>query len=187
VSGINEIEFFLYVYYVCAGELFQGKVDGEKLLKPLLKGYMISGDVKSTAYILEDLKKKATDRTKDWIGRFLCVFIVNKKIKEDLTEFLNLVKVLILFIFFTFKIKVEEKVEELDGPAVSALRRAITEAKQRWSAIGWVTKKLFSRAPPCFRRHVKPLVPAAFAVVSTHQSALGPRGGLWPVLPMCNT
>jgi hypothetical protein len=30
----------------------------------------------------------------------------------------------------------------------------------------------------CFGRHVKPLVPAAFTVVSTHQSALGPRGGL---------
>jgi hypothetical protein len=30
--------------------------------------------------------------------------------------------------------------EELDGPAVSALRCAIAEVKQRWSAIGWVTK-----------------------------------------------
>jgi hypothetical protein len=30
-----------------------------------------------------------------------------------------------------------------------------------------------------------PLVPA-FAVVSTHQPALGPRGGLWPVLLICN-
>jgi hypothetical protein len=35
--------------------------------------------------------------------------------------------------------------EELDGPAVSALRRAI-EVKQRWSVIGWVTKNLLSRA-----------------------------------------
>jgi hypothetical protein len=42
--------------------------------------------------------------------------------------------------------------------------------------IGWVTKNLLSRAPPCFGRHVKPLVPAAFAVVSSHQHALGPRG-----------
>jgi hypothetical protein len=42
--------------------------------------------------------------------------------------------------------------------------------------IGWVTKNLLSRAPPRFGRHVKPLVPAAFAVVSTHQPALGPRG-----------
>jgi hypothetical protein len=49
-----------------------------------------------------------------------------------------------------------------------------------------VTKYLLSRAPPCFRRHVKLLVPAAFAVVSTHQPALGPRGGLWPVLLMRN-
>jgi hypothetical protein len=39
---------------------------------------------------------------------------------------------------------------------------------------------------PCLGRHVKPLVLAAFAVVSTHQPALGPRGGLWPVLLLCN-
>jgi hypothetical protein len=30
------------------------------------------------------------------------------------------------------------------------------------------------------------LVPVAFAVVSTYQPALGPRGGLWPVLLMIN-
>jgi hypothetical protein len=60
---------------------------------------------------------------------------------------------------------------------VSALRRAIAKVKQRWSVIGWVTKNLISRAPPCFSRHVKPLVPAAFAVVSTHQPELDPRGG----------
>jgi hypothetical protein len=71
-------------------------------------------------------------------------------------------------------------IEELDGPAVNALRRAITEVKQRWSVMTWVTEKLLSRAPPCFGRHVKPLVPAAFAVVSTHQSALDPRGGPVP-------
>jgi hypothetical protein len=29
-------------------------------------------------------------------------------------------------------------------------------------------------------------VPAEFTVVSTHQSALGPRGGLWPILFMYN-
>jgi hypothetical protein len=75
---------------------------------------------------------------------------------------------------------------ELDGLAVSALWCAIVEVKQRWSVIEWVTKTLSSRAAPCFGRHVKPLVPAAFAVVSTHQPALGPRGGLWLVLLMCN-
>jgi hypothetical protein len=62
--------------------------------------------------------------------------------------------------------------EELNGPAVSVLRRAIAEVKQRWSVIGWVTKHLLSRASPCFGRHVKPLVPVAFAVVSTHRLAL---------------
>jgi hypothetical protein len=65
------------------------------------------------------------------------------------------------------------------------VRPAIAEAKQNWLVIGWVTKNLLSRAPPCFGRHVKPLVPAVFAVFSTHQSALGPLGGLWPLL-MCN-
>jgi hypothetical protein len=67
---------------------------------------------------------------------------------------------------------------ELDCPAISALRRTIVEVKQRWSVIGWVTKNLLSRAPLCFGKHVKPLVPAAFAVVSAHQPALGSRGGL---------
>jgi hypothetical protein len=40
----------------------------------------------------------------------------------------------------------------------------------RSNEIGWVTKNLLSRAPPCFGRHVKPLVPVAFAIVSTHSS-----------------
>jgi hypothetical protein len=73
-------------------------------------------------------------------------------------------------------------IEELDGPAVSALHPVIVEVKQRWSVIGWVTKNLLSRAPSCFGRHVKPFVPAVFAVVSTYQPVLGPRGGLRPVL-----
>jgi hypothetical protein len=49
-----------------------------------------------------------------------------------------------------------------------------------------VTKNLLSLVPPCFGRHVKPLVPAAIAVFSTHQPALCLRGGLCPVLLMCN-
>jgi hypothetical protein len=77
--------------------------------------------------------------------------------------------------------------EKLGGPAVSELWRAIAQVKQRWSVIGWVTKNLLSRAPPCFGRHVKLLVPAAFAVVNIHQLALGLRGGLWPVVLMCNS
>jgi hypothetical protein len=28
------------------------------------------------------------------------------------------------------------------------------------------------------------LVPAVFAVVSTHQYILGERGGLWPIIPV---
>jgi hypothetical protein len=64
--------------------------------------------------------------------------------------------------------------EELDSPVVSAL------------GVRSLKLTLSPRAPPCFGRHAKPLVPAAFAVVSTHQSALGPRGGLWPVLLVGN-
>jgi hypothetical protein len=45
-------------------------------------------------------------------------------------------------------------------------------------------KKLPSRPPSPFV-HVKSLVSTTFTVVSTHQSALGPRGGLWPP-PFCN-
>jgi hypothetical protein len=49
-------------------------------------------------------------------------------------------------------------------------RHMIAEIKQRWSVMRWVTKILLS-ALACFGRHVKPLVWAAFVVVSTHQSA----------------
>jgi hypothetical protein len=68
-------------------------------------------------------------------------------------------------------------IEELDGPAVSGLRRAISEVKQQ---VGhWMgDKNLLFRDPPCFGRHVKPLVLAASAAFSAHQSALGPRGVL---------
>jgi hypothetical protein len=49
--------------------------------------------------------------------------------------------------------------------------RAIEEAKQcsQWSVI-MGDQNVLSRTPPCFGRHVKPLVPAAFAVVSIHSS-----------------
>jgi hypothetical protein len=47
--------------------------------------------------------------------------------------------------------------DELDGPAVRALRRAIAKVKQHWSVIGWVTKNLLSRTPPCFGTRIKPL------------------------------
>jgi hypothetical protein len=69
---------------------------------------------------------------------------------------------------------------------LAIIHTKIAEVKLRFPVIRWVTKNLLSRAPPCFGRHVNPLVPAAFAVVSTHQPALGPRGGLWPVLLMFN-
>jgi hypothetical protein len=58
--------------------------------------------------------------------------------------------------------------KKLDESAVSALRSAIAEVKQRWSVIRWMTKNLLSSAPPCFGSHVKPLVPAEFAPTNTH-------------------
>jgi hypothetical protein len=70
-------------------------------------------------------------------------------------------------------------------PVVSALLRAIAVVKQLCSVIGWVSKNLLSRAPPCFGTHVKPLIPAAFAVVSIQQSTLGPRGGLYSPFSLC--
>jgi hypothetical protein len=60
--------------------------------------------------------------------------------------------------------------EELDGPAVSALRRKIAEVKQRLQLVGhWMSgQNLLPGIPPCFRRHVRPLILAVFAVVNTH-------------------
>jgi hypothetical protein len=63
--------------------------------------------------------------------------------------------------------------EELDGPAVSALSvQSWNLSTFQWPVIGWVTKNLLSRAPPCFERHVKPFVTAAFAIVPTPVSRL---------------
>jgi hypothetical protein len=59
---------------------------------------------------------------------------------------------------YNFRLAILYKLKELDGPAVSALQRAIAIVKQRWSVIGWVTKNLLFWVPPCFGRHVKTLV-----------------------------
>jgi hypothetical protein len=56
--------------------------------------------------------------------------------------------------------------EEFDGPTVSSLG----VRSQKFSYVGGSSDggpKILSRAPPCFRRHVKPLVTAAIAVAST--------------------
>lgn len=73
-------------------ELFKGKVDAEKLMKPLLKGYLISADVTSTIHTLEDITDKSIEQNKDWVGRFLCKFMQHPKIKTDLTDVTNLLK-----------------------------------------------------------------------------------------------
>jgi hypothetical protein len=66
------------------------------------------------------------------------------------------------------------------------LRRAITEVKQCWSVIGWVTKTLLLELLRASESTLSRWSRLHFAVVSTHQPALGPRGGLLPVLIMCN-
>jgi hypothetical protein len=68
--------------------------------------------------------------------------------------------------------------EELDGLAINALR------SRKLSNVGQSLDQKFIIWS--FGRDVQSLVPAAFAVVSTHLPALGLRGGLWPVLHMCN-
>jgi hypothetical protein len=68
------------------------------------------------------------------------------------------------------------KSRELGG-VVSVVRSAsIVEVQQRSqrSVTGWVTKTLNSRASSCFGRHVKPLVPAVFAVHQNPQIRIGP-------------
>jgi hypothetical protein len=69
-----------------------------------------------------------------------------------------------VFSYFQFAFTIEK----LDGPAVSELRRAIVEAKQRWSAIGWVTKNLLSRAPPCFGSRCSRLYLQSIAPTNPH-------------------
>jgi hypothetical protein len=75
---------------------------------------------------------------------------------------------MLMIIVVSYLLRISNKYRrELKRPAVSALRRAIAEVKQRWSVIERVTKNLLSRAPPCFGRHD----PDAFAVISTYQPA----------------
>jgi hypothetical protein len=56
------------------------------------------------------------------------LYVLQEKYYVSISQGRNVIIIVIIFI------------EELDGPAVSALRRAIAEVKQRWSVIGWVTK-----------------------------------------------
>jgi hypothetical protein len=65
--------------------------------------------------------------------------------------------------------------EELDGPAVSALRRAIAEVKQRWSVIGWVTKYLHLQSLAPTNPHWARVVGyGPFSLCVIHKE------GLWP-------
>jgi hypothetical protein len=119
--------------------------------------------------------------TKNCTFMFVCVVCgAVYNVRENKSFYCNFS---VIHISFT-RMQIDSEV--LDCPADSAFRRVIAKVKQRWSVIGWVTKNLLSWAPPCFGRHVMSLVSAAFAVVSSHQPALSPRGRLWPVLLMRN-
>jgi hypothetical protein len=62
----------------------------------------------------------------------------------------------------------------LDGRAVSALSIRTRKLSNDRKVSHWMGDQiLLSRAPPCFGRHVKLLVLAAFAVVSIHSSFTG--------------
>jgi hypothetical protein len=59
--------------------------------------------------------------------------------------------------------------EKLDCPAVSALGVRSRKLNNFGRSSDGLSKNGLSRDPPCFGRHVKLLIPAVFALVSTHQ------------------
>ncbi|KAI5645009.1 leucine-rich PPR motif-containing protein, mitochondrial [Phthorimaea operculella] len=73
-------------------ELFKGKIDGEKLVKPLVNGYLISMDPVCTVHILDDMSLRAMDKNKDWVGRVLCEYLGGKNVKSNLNDFLFLLR-----------------------------------------------------------------------------------------------
>jgi hypothetical protein len=83
------------------------------------------------------------------LGREISVIIgycLLPSVKELLTRFITIEFVENLTMTHVVRIKVYHPkrptifFEELHGPLISALRRAIAEVKQRWTFIGWVTK-----------------------------------------------
>jgi hypothetical protein len=73
-----------------------------------------------------------------------------------------------VYVYLVLSFVLDPSFEELDGPTVSALRRAIAVVKQIRSDIGWVTKNILSRAPPCFGRRVKTLYFQSLASTYPH-------------------
>ncbi|GBP68087.1 Leucine-rich PPR motif-containing protein, mitochondrial [Eumeta japonica] len=72
-------------------ELFEGKLETEKLIKPLLKGYLTTLNIDLMVDILQEISKKSKQNEKDWIGKFLFVLVKSRKL-QDLSDFTNLVK-----------------------------------------------------------------------------------------------
>jgi hypothetical protein len=110
------------------------------------------------------------------------VLLTVQNVKSYISGYITLVTPLSITLFrlvhlgSTYLKSIE--MEELDGPAVSALWRAIMEVKQRWSVIGRVTKNLLSRTPPCFRTHI---VRWSRLHLQSGPPALGPRASpCWP-------
>jgi hypothetical protein len=54
------------------------------------------------------------------------------------------------------------RMEDYNSPAISALgvqlQRLISNLRSQKPVVGWVTKKILTRAPPCFGKHVMPLI-----------------------------
>jgi hypothetical protein len=52
--------------------------------------------------------------------------------------------------------------------ALQSMRFEVRSRKLSNVVIGWVTKNLLSRAPPCLGRHVKPLIPVIQSLAPTN-------------------
>jgi hypothetical protein len=105
----------------------------------------------------------------------------NDKDKNKVTQ---IIKIILVVNYRNALISTTRRIfDELDGSIGSAWDRGrkTTLVSHKMSD----QKFVISRSS-VLGRHVKALAPAAFAVVSTHQSALGPLGGLLPVFLMCN-
>jgi hypothetical protein len=70
--------------------------------------------------------------------------------------------------------------EQLYGCGAQWPRGQCASACDRGSQAMLVYHEMMSDQKNTIGRHVKPLVLATFAVVSTHQPAQDPHGGLWP-------
>ncbi|XP_041975636.1 leucine-rich PPR motif-containing protein, mitochondrial [Aricia agestis] len=60
-------------------EIFSAKVDAEVLVKALAAGYGGASDARHAVHLLEDVTEKARDPAQDWVGRFLCELVRQRR------------------------------------------------------------------------------------------------------------